>query len=59
MLNYLYYFIGGLFFTLVLKVGLEFESWVVSIVIGNIVGVVVFWLAKHFPNLFDSFDLLD
>ena len=56
MLNYLYYFIGGLLFTLFIKVGLEFESWLVSIVIGNILGLWVFWVAKHFPKLFDLWD---
>lgn len=56
MLNYLYYFIGGLLFTLLLKVGLESESRIVSIVIGNILGVGIFWLVKHFPKLFDLLD---
>lgn len=55
MLNYLYYFIGGLLFTLVLKVGLEFD-WLTAIVIGNITGVVILWLVKHFPKLFDLLD---
>ena len=55
MLNTVYYIIGWLLWTILCKTQIPLDSWVVSAVLG-LFGIVVFWLVKHFPKLFELLD---